>query len=83
MDEIMTEAEVAKAMKVSKAYVIGLRKSGKGPSYTKMGNKVRYTAGAIYGWLAQTASVPSILTAKQKANLAALSAKKAGEAKKA
>ncbi len=49
-NEYMTEAEVAKMLKISAYSLAELRKTQKGPPYIKLGGQVRYIRETVNSW---------------------------------
>jgi hypothetical protein len=49
--ELWTSAEFADYAKVTVAQVAHLRRSGKGPTFIKIGKHVRYVPGVVHRWV--------------------------------
>jgi hypothetical protein len=49
--QLWTPAEFAAYAKLTPAQVSHLRRSGKGPAFTKLGKHVRYVPGVVHRWV--------------------------------
>jgi len=49
--EYLTEAEVAKMLKLSPFTLARLRKNGEGPDYVKVGGTIRYIKETVHEWV--------------------------------
>jgi hypothetical protein len=49
--ELWTPADFAAYAKLTPAQVSHLRRSGKGPAFTKLGKHVRYVPGVVHRWV--------------------------------
>jgi hypothetical protein len=51
IDPLLTEADLARELKVQGNYLAKRRCSGDGPPFIKIGGKIRYRRSALIAWL--------------------------------
>ncbi len=66
LDSLLTEAEVAKKLKISESLLRSRRAKGPyGPPYILIGNSIRYQQSAVLAWLSdRTVVAPSAKIAR-------------------
>lgn len=62
--ELWTPAEFASYAKLTPAQVGHLRRSGKGPAFTKIGKHVRYVPGVVHRWILERQQTTTTKEAK-------------------